>query len=175
MKKVLSFILTISLIVSLSACSNAQATINSNGEQLESNSIIPFKELESSEAEIDTTNLFKDFYEEYYYSMDSITFDKLLKRAEKSNYTVEAIPPSEEDLGHIIIKDIGGNYVSLYFYPNSLGDESLTSITYSDGTKEITQSDDFHVGHRTSTYDPDRSEPNQSVSGITAQKEFMFE
>ena len=167
MKKIFILLLT---LVTLSIITSCDSDLENEISSSNTDELFSFQE-----DTIETTQLFKDFYEEYYFEIDTITFNEFLSASQNSKYTVEFTSPSDEDLGMVKVKGSDGSFVYAYFYPNASDKETLTSLTYSDGTKEITISDEFHLGFSVTTFDPDRVEAKELVSGLSRQKEFMFE
>lgn len=141
--------------------------------------------------EAEPTQLYLDFFEPYADSINQLTpSDFQQANADKlANYDVDFKEGNGQDIGssmwHYIIKDNNGNEVRIYFCPTNIDDDvsehinTLTTISYYNGDKEISVSDIFHSLSSSEieyeTYDANREIHNQNVSNVNELKEFILE
>ena len=142
----------------------------------------PTPEPTEAPAEIETTQLYKDFFEPYTDSVGTL-LDAGFSTVEKLNeYQVEHTPGSEEDLCEYRIYDENGDYVYMSFFPADLSGNAeewiwtLSLLTYERNGKEISINDNTHSYNKPimKTYDPDRDPKSVEVKTIDELVSFMF-
>ena len=143
-------------------------------------------EAESQEEGIETTQLYKDFFEPYAAGVGKVLVNGFQSSAEEKfdSYEIEVTEGNEEDSWEYKIYDDNGDYVYLMFYPINIDAENsddwiwtLTLLTYKRGDeKEISVSDGFHAGSKLkyNTWQSDRDPKNQEVTDLSELTEFMF-
>ncbi|MBQ9188532.1 MAG: hypothetical protein IJ138_04345, partial [Clostridia bacterium] len=132
--------------------------------------------------EIETTQLFKDFFEPYMDSVGKLTSTGFSTVEKLQNYKVEYKEGNEKDLCTYSIYADNGDYVYMMFYPVNVNDkaeewiETLSTLAYESGGKEISIGDNFHTGNKLSysTHDPNREKKNIEVDGVEQLIGFMF-
>lgn len=136
--------------------------------------------------EAEPTQLYLDFFEPYVDSINNVSPESFqyAKADTLAKYDVDIQEGNEEDLWTFTIKDNNGNEVFLCFYPININDDAsewintLTLITYDyeNGQKEISISDNFHLGKiEYKTFDQNRDPVKQTVSNVDELKKFMLE
>ena len=101
-------------------------------------------------AEIETTQLYKDFFEPYTDSVGTLLDAGFSTVKKLSEYQVEHTPGTEEDLCEYKIYDENGDYVYMSFFPVDLSGSSeewiwtLSLLAYESNGKEISVNDNTH-------------------------------
>lgn len=133
-------------------------------------------------AEIETTQLYKDFFEPYTDSVGTLLDAGFSTVKKLSEYQVEHTPGTEEDLCEYKIYDENGDYVYMSFFPVDLSGSSeewiwtLSLLAYESNGKEISVNDNTHSYNKPimKTYDPDRDPKSVEVKSTDELVSFMF-
>lgn len=160
---------------------------NSGTDDSASNSDDASAEEESDKQGIETTQLYKDFFEPYAKGVGSLLLNGFQSSAEEKlgNYKTEITEGNEEDQWQYKVYDDSGEYVVLMFYPDNVDDPdagnwiwSLSLLTYErPEEKEISISDGYHLYSppKYSTWQADRDPKNKDANNIDELEKFMFE
>lgn len=142
----------------------------------------PTPEPTEAPAKVETSQLYKDFFEPYTDSVGSL-LDAGFSTVEKlGEYQVEHTPGSEEDLCQYTIYDENGDHIYMFFYPEDMSgnpDEwiwTLSLLTYYSNGKEISINDNCHIDNPPvmKTFDPDRDPKNVEVKTTDELVSFIF-
>lgn len=140
----------------------------------------------TTSVQLELTQLYIDFFEPYVDSIAKLSPQafKQVNKKKFADYDVEIIEGNEDDLWNFKITDSNNNHITLWFFPdndvytNPPDDWNWTLylLTYSDGNKEISITDETHTekAPKYKTHDKNREKINQEVESIDELKEFMF-
>lgn len=120
--------------------------------------------------------LFPEAFEYFGELVSQGTYENVLAYV-NGNYTVfETTAPSDEDLGQIVIEDKNGFRLSMQFYPDAIGRETLSLVSYNNGSFEGSVSDNLHMNNvKYGIYNINADPRNQEVSSIDEVISFVNE
>lgn len=164
------------------ASEKTETEIAEEQEKQEEETPEPTAETVEKTAEVETPELYKDFFEPY-----TDDFGKLnpygFSQAEKlKNYKFEYQEGNEIDESfYKIYSNENDDYVYMLFFPDNVNDNpddwtwSLSLLTYERGEKEISLNDNYHTTKPVmNTFDKDREPTNEEVKSIDELITFMF-
>lgn len=193
MKKILVILLSCLMLVGCSDTSMYESEISESEPilQVESTATSDVSEkIEANDETISTTthkaiietgmtDLYKNIFLNLSEKIDKITFDELVqiaKDSELSGYTYEIISNSDDDFSTINIYDENGDYIFIFTFPNDVGNETLTTLSYNHTKKySISISDNCHYsGIEYSIHDETRESYNSKESSWSECEIYMF-
>lgn len=136
--------------------------------------------------QLELAQLYLDFFEPYINSVGKLTPQTFRQdnSGKFADYDVTITEGNEEDLWKFEIKDSNNNYMTFWFFPDNDVYKNppedwhwtLCLITYNNGSKEISISDNFHNEKSPvyNTSDKSREKVNQKVKSVDELKKFIF-
>lgn len=135
-------------------------------------------EIDSEDTSITCTELFESIYMPYANREKSFTFNDVKAFMQSTDYDLEIVEPTADDLGTIKTSDDNNDYV--YFAFNAVnGTETIMSVSYYQDSTNSEVSLSNYSTDGSSKYDSFSihviGEPEKEVAGPDEQKEFLFD
>ncbi len=133
-------------------------------------------------AEIETTQLYKDFFEPYTDSVGTLLDAGFSTVKKLSEYQVEHTEGSEDNPCIYTIYDDNGDHIYMMFYPSNIEDSpenwiwNLSLLSYTSNEKSISINDETHIYStpKYTTSDKNREPVNIEVNSVEELVLFMF-
>ncbi|MCD8050275.1 MAG: hypothetical protein LUE89_01150 [Clostridiales bacterium] len=203
MKRVLSLILALIMVIALTACNSSSGKVETSDSDSENSEMSEQAEIEipeessindviedsstsysstSSTEETDGepllfSELLNSVFEDLSSQVDVITFEDCIAYLDTLSFDYSSIQPDSDVMGQITVDDDNGFSLYAHFYPNGIeGQYTLTLLSYSNGNFGGTVSDDLHTGDVSFTTYDYFSEPQSTVvSSVEDIVSFMEE